>query len=434
MGLCISKNPRPISASDIYYNSQTNYPRRTSVQIKKKDSRGRVTEIEKVSISHTEPLLCVSEDLSMNFSIWGSGNYYEACILPGLDPHEKVFKICQDLCFFSSNCNSVILGVFDGHGKEGELISNFCVKEADEIFNTCMTSYDDRPLDLLFSILETIQEKLKDPSSAIDIANSGCSCVLALVHKNSLYVVNIGNARAILGTYEQVISKDKRSITFSEDKYFLREISKRRLKELDKEPVAYQMTVDHTTDNKDEFLRILKSGGRLQQHSDKYGNRYGPYYIWKNYSNIPGLVVSRSIGNIIAEDIGVISKPDSFGRFLTLDDEFLIIASEGVWAVMSNQDAVNFVAGYKDLAKRTIFGDINDVVNIKNSCIAQLLCEEARVRWLALVENEDSMIEDISCIILEFDQKTERNSKIGYRMPLERINTMNQMKKKETIA
>lgn len=434
MGLCITKNPRPISASNIYFSNQVTYPRKTSVQIKRKDTRGRVKDREKVSINHTEPLLCVSEDLSMSFSIWGSGILYVACILPGLDPHEKVFKVCQDLCFFSSNGQSTILGVFDGHGKEGEHISNFCVKEADEIFNTYMNNYDDRPMELLILILETIIEKLKEPNSVIDIANSGCSCALGLVHKNALYVINVGNSRAVLGTYEMALSKAQRPLTFSEDKYFLREIAKRRHKVLDKEPIPFQMTIDHTTENKEEFIRILKSGGRLQQSSDKYGNRFGPYYIWKNYSNIPGLIVSRSIGNIIAEDIGVISKPDTSFRTLSLDDEFLIIASEGVWSVMSNQDAVNFVASYKDIAKRTINQvTMNDEVNIHNSCIAQLLCEEARVRWLALVENENSMIEDISCIILEFDQKTERKS-IGYRMPLERISTINQLKKKESLV
>jgi hypothetical protein len=31
-----------------------------------------------------------------------------------------------------------------------------------------------------------------------------------------------------------------------------------------------------------------------------------------------------------------------------------------------------------------------------------MLCEEARVRWLTVVEKEDVMIDDISAIVLEF--------------------------------
>lgn len=432
MGICIGKNHHSPKASHIYYGNKPTYPRKASLQIKKKDSRGRVEERIKVSISHTEPLLCVSEDLSMNFSVWGSGIFHIACILPGIDPHEKVFKTCQDLCFFSSNGQSIILGVFDGHGKEGEHISNFCVKEADEIFNTCIGNFEDRPLELLSSIFETIEKKLKDPNSVIDIANSGCSCALALVHNNILYTANIGNSRAVLGTYDPSMSNASRPVTFSEEKYFLREIAKRRSSILEKEPIPYQLTVDHTTNNKEEFLRILKSGGRLQQNSDKYGNRYGPYYIWKSYSSIPGLVVSRSIGNIIAEDIGVISKADTKTHSLSIEDEFFVIASEGVWNVMTNQDVVNYVAAYKDKAKRVNVSCENyKEISVNEACISQLLCEEARVRWLALVENEDLMIEDISCIVLEFDQKTERRLNNGYRMVMERISTLSKNKKKE---
>jgi hypothetical protein len=34
--------------------------------------------------------------------------------------------------------------------------------------------------------------------------------------------------------------------------------------------------------------------------------------------------------------------------------------------------------------------------------IAHLLCEEARYRWLGLVQEEDVIIDDISCVVMEF--------------------------------
>jgi len=40
-----------------------------------------------------------------------------------------------------------------------------------------------------------------------------------------------------------------------------------------------------------------------------------------------------------------------------------------------------------------------------------MLCEEARIRWLAIVEHEDVMIDDISAVIIEFstDKKAAPN-------------------------
>lgn len=73
MGNCTKKNRVEPSAQSVYAMNQAVYPRKISVLIKKKDSRGRINETIKVSISHTEPLLCVSEDISISFSIWGTG-------------------------------------------------------------------------------------------------------------------------------------------------------------------------------------------------------------------------------------------------------------------------------------------------------------------------------------------------------------------------
>lgn len=50
------------------------YPRTISIQIKKKNSRGRVEQVETVTFNHTEPMLCVSEEISIDFLAWASGN------------------------------------------------------------------------------------------------------------------------------------------------------------------------------------------------------------------------------------------------------------------------------------------------------------------------------------------------------------------------
>ena len=36
-----------------------------------------------------------------------------------------------------------------------------------------------------------------------------------------------------------------------------------------------------------------------------------------------------------------------------------------------------------------------------------MVCEEARYRWLSIVEEEDVFIDDISCVVVEFDRGTD---------------------------
>jgi len=47
---------------------------------------------------------------------------------------------------------------------------------------------------------------------------------------------------------------------------------------------------------------------------------------------------------------------------------------------MSNEDVVNFVAAFKDKCQKEVDHSLDVEPNPSNACIAQLLCEEARLR------------------------------------------------------
>ena len=53
--------------------------------------------------------------------------------------------------------------------------------------------------------------------------------------------------------------------------------------------------------------------------------------------------VSRSIGDGRFKHIGVISTPDVFRVSLTHNDQFLLLACDGLWKVFTVDDAVQFV-------------------------------------------------------------------------------------------
>ena len=56
--------------------------------------------------------------------------------------------------------------------------------------------------------------------------------------------------------------------------------------------------------------------------------------------------MSRSIGDFIAKKIGVINEPEIFDYKICDDDKFIILASDGLWEFVSNEDARNIVNLY----------------------------------------------------------------------------------------
>jgi serine/threonine protein phosphatase PrpC len=61
----------------------------------------------------------------------------------------------------------------------------------------------------------------------------------------------------------------------------------------------------------------------------------------------PGLSISRSLGDILAHEIGVISTPDVIEHNVS-NDLFLIIGSGGIWDHISTEEAVELATRYKE--------------------------------------------------------------------------------------
>ena len=52
---------------------------------------------------------------------------------------------------------------------------------------------------------------------------------------------------------------------------------------------------------------------------------------------IPGCAFTRSMGDSVAEAVGVFSEPEVLTKELGADDRFIVIASDGVWEFLTNQ-------------------------------------------------------------------------------------------------
>jgi len=53
----------------------------------------------------------------------------------------------------------------------------------------------------------------------------------------------------------------------------------------------------------------LRSGGRIEPFKDYDGSFVGPSRVWLASQDIPGLAMSRSIGDFVAASVGVSCIP-----------------------------------------------------------------------------------------------------------------------------
>ena len=64
---------------------------------------------------------------------------------------------------------------------------------------------------------------------------------------------------------------------------------------------------------------------------------------------MPGLAMSRSLGDGIAHSVGVSSHPETKEFLIGTDDKFVVIASDGLWEFISNEEVSRIVGPFYDL-------------------------------------------------------------------------------------
>ena len=129
------------------------------------------------------------------------------------------------------------------------------------------------------SLLQTDAELMADPT--VHSQRSGTTAVVVLLCKNQLWVGNVGDSRAVLGTLDAAGAL-----------------------------VPHDLTIDHKPDDEGEFERITTCGGLVSEATPEDG----PARVWfapnSGHTSGPGLAMSRSIGDHRSRELGVIPEPD----------------------------------------------------------------------------------------------------------------------------
>lgn len=216
-----------------------------------------------------------------------------------------------------------LFAIFDGH--MGHNVANYLQSH---LFNNILKEHD------LWNNTESAMKRAYRATDASILEQSfvlgkgGSTAVTAiLINNQKLVVANVGDSRAVMC----------------------------------KKGVAKQLSVDHEPGKEKD--RIESKGGFV--------------------SNLPGdvprvdgqLAVARAFGDKSLKR-HLSSEPDVAVEMIDDDTEFVILASDGLWTVMSNQEAVDSIKNIKDAASA-----------------AKHLIEEALSR-----KSRD----DISCIVVKF--------------------------------
>lgn len=148
--------------------------------------------------------------------------------------------------------------------------------------------------------------------------------------------------------------------------------------------IAVPLTKDHKPNWPDERRRIKKIGGD-DIHYDANGN------CWR----IKDLSVSRAFGDL--DNVPYVTHvPDVFHYKMSFEDQFMILGCDGLWDVVDNQTAVNFVIDHLDNINRDVYSYTQNTINTnatENENIAQKLAQYAIAK---------GSLDNISIIIVFF--------------------------------
>lgn len=379
------------------------FPRTAEVHIRVKDEKGKVLTEEQLHVKLTEPKTAFSQSLSLGRrKAWVSSKRHPGCILPGLDPHGRT-KACQDLVFLETFAGFTLAAVMDGHGPCGDQVVSYCRKFVYDYCQEKQAEAVSDPTTFLTEMTESCNNALQRSNCPVDCLASGSTAVFLLYCKDTVYFASVGDSRGVLATTNPPETVAAVQPQRGDDRALLHDIKVRRSVSPDVDLYAVQMTVDQKPEEPGELERIKREGGMVMRLEDDNGKRVGPYRVWKVENLYPGIAMSRSLGDKLAHDVGVISTPIVTSKVLSKDEDFfLVLASDGVWDMMENQEVCDFVEAFREKCVRnTQSTGYVDVVEPGNVCVSQLVCEEARARWLTIVEAEDVQIDDISCLIVE---------------------------------
>ncbi|CAE8679027.1 unnamed protein product, partial [Polarella glacialis] len=218
----------------------------------------------------------------------------------------------------------VYFGAFDGHG--GAQVSEIAAKQLHKNILAHFRSKQVQPASRDEKIKVAVKEAFAQTDKEIlalserkKFDSSGSTAVCAMLHGNPklgtalrLVLAHVGDSRAVLCRAGQ----------------------------------AVQVTEDHKPDRLDEKKRIERAGGLVLNVRGAWriaapANPRGASKASRR--EYAGLSMTRSLGDAAFKNPVPLSSPEPEVRVLPITDKdlFMVLATDGIWAVLSNQEVVD---------------------------------------------------------------------------------------------
>tara|TARA_Y100000389_G_C17470116_1_gene529641 strand:+ start:6410 stop:7153 length:744 start_codon:yes stop_codon:yes gene_type:complete len=216
------------------------------------------------------------------------------------------------------NKSQLLCAVYDGHG--GNEISAYLKKYlTGELYRNIKIASPS--ISKLKQIFKLLTKKVNNYAKKYK-CNAGSTALTCYLSDQTLIVANIGDCRAVICT----------------------------------DGLAIPLTKDHKPGLREEMQRLKELGGHVIY--DKHIKGY----------RVEGMSVSRSFGDLDRQPY-IIAKPDIYRYNIKKNDQFIIMATDGLWDVMTNQEAVeivksNYKNGAKVLANKAIEKKSSDNITI----------------------------------------------------------------------
>lgn len=213
------------------------------------------------------------------------------------DQNGKYRNSMEDKIFiedgFNEQSTNGLFTLYDGHG--GPDCVDFVVKRFPSMLTKKLENNED--------VIEAIRQSINDINKEVmfySSESSGTTAAIAFVKGNFVFTANVGDSKIVL--VDTIASTCK------------------------------TLTVDHKLSNDSEKERILSAGGVIKK--DRVNG---------------SLVLSRSIGDHFLSSHGVISEPSTNVELVNnKDGKYLVLASDGVWDVISDTILLEIILKYVD--------------------------------------------------------------------------------------
>ncbi|GFQ94191.1 protein phosphatase 1D, partial [Trichonephila clavata] len=209
-------------------------------------------------------------------------------------------------------------------------------------------------------------------------STAGTTASVAFIRKGKLYTGHVGDSRIVIGLKEQGLDEWQ----------------------------AESLTIDHKPECPREKQRILESGGLVMNKSGvervvwkrpRPGHE-GPILRSTDFEKIPFLAVARSLGDLwsydyFQQEFAVSPEPDLGVMSLDLNkDKCLILASDGLWNIMSPQSAVHLVQDVESENRKLVskFG-ISENIHLTLCNPSRVLVDCGLERWNQLRTRADNV-------------------------------------------